>query len=391
MFSNIDSIEPQAADKISVEYQTDKGGTLEGREIEVSLVRKEVTRLSQDKNYFMDPDLEGARLCRPSSQDDILYRHWVATLKVPSLGINTSVDFYVNADQGDKINGASTLMFTWENPGRPAIESDKFKVIIFDPEVKTTSGEWKKATRFLVDIRSPDGDLPLNNKGELVGGYRKVYYKGRPAIEASFGYGYTDYVIDGNPNDYESSNATKAVIDLRGANAEIEEAVAEHSGDPTLVEDADILWAIQLWVSGEEVPGTGGQTIGDEKILELVQLWITGQPTSSSAAQSKPAQMEKSEGLTVRGIKLFPNPMEGTSMATFKAEGSGIAGIKVEIFNLAGVRVFEQEASSNTLEFNAMDNEGRPLANGVYLYVVTAKGFDGQTIRSGVRKLVILR
>lgn len=214
MYSNIDSRDPNWPDKIMLEYQIDKGGTLEGREIEVSLVRKEATRLDQDKNYFMDPDLEGTQLCKPNSQDDILYRHWVATLKVPSLGIDASVDLYVNAAQGDKIIGSNALNFLWENYRRPVIESDKFKVIIFDPQIKTLSGEWVGVTRFLVDIRAPDDELPLNENGDLVGGFRKVNYKGKAAIEASFGYGYTDYVVDGNRNAYEPSNATKAVIDL---------------------------------------------------------------------------------------------------------------------------------------------------------------------------------
>jgi len=174
-------------------------------------VREEVTTLSQDMNYFMDPD----RDCKPNSQADILYRHWVATLRVPSLGVDSSVDFYINADQGDKLNGNNVLNLLWENPGRPAIESDKFKVIIFDIEVKKTSGEWKKATRLLVDLRTPYEELPFNDKGELLCGFRKVNYKGHPAIEASFGYGYTDYVVDSDPNNYESSDATKAVIDLQ--------------------------------------------------------------------------------------------------------------------------------------------------------------------------------
>jgi len=233
-FSNIDSREPKAPDYAAVEYQVNKGGTLEGREIEVSLVRAEVTRLPKDKNYFMDPDLEGEQLCKPCSQDDILYRHWIATLKVPSLGINSSVDIYINASQGDKINGNNTLNFMWENPGRPVIESDKYKVIIFDPEVKTVSGEWKKATRFLVDLRTPEDELPFNEKGELVGGYRKVNYKGCPAIEASFGYGYTDYVIDGDPTNYEPNDTTKAVIDLRypegNESAKIKVVVKDSSG-----------------------------------------------------------------------------------------------------------------------------------------------------------------
>jgi hypothetical protein len=215
MFTNIDSSDPEAPDKIMAEYQVDRGGTLEGREIEVSFVRGEMVTLTQDINYYMDPDLEGGQFCQPNSQDDISYRHWVATLSVPSLGIDSSVDFYINATQGDKLIGTNTLNLMLENPGRPVIESDRFKVIIFDPEVKKTSGEWERVERFLVDYRTPQSELPLNEQGVLVGGYRKVDYEGEAALEISFGYGYTDYVADGNLNDYEPSVATKGVIDLR--------------------------------------------------------------------------------------------------------------------------------------------------------------------------------
>jgi hypothetical protein len=214
MFTNIDSTDPKAPDKIMAEYQVDRGGTLEGREIEVSFVRADLTRLPQDQNYFMAPD----NGCKPNSQLDILYRHWIATLTVPSLGVNGVVDFYANAEDGDKILGTNTLNFMWESPGPnpPAVDTDRFKVIIFDPQVQTTSGEWKRATKFLVDYRTPLKELPLNAKGQLVGGYRKANYKGQPAIEASFGYGYTDYVTDGDPTSPEATEDTKGVIDLAG-------------------------------------------------------------------------------------------------------------------------------------------------------------------------------
>ncbi len=214
MFTNIDSRDTNAPDKIMAEYQVDKGGYLEGREIEVILERGNLTRLSTSKNYFMDPDNNN----KPNSQADIIYREWTATLKVASLGIDTSVYFYINADQGDKLTGDNTLNFLWENPGRPAIESDKYKVIVYDPQVKLVSGEWRNATNFLVDSRTPTAELPLNADGKLVGGYRKTYYNGEPAIECSFGYGYTDYVTDGNPNDYEPTLATKGIIDLNSTN-----------------------------------------------------------------------------------------------------------------------------------------------------------------------------
>jgi len=231
MFTNIDSREPQAPDKLMAEYQVDRGGALEGREIEISFVRAEATQLPRDQNYFMDPD----NGCRMNSQADVVYRRWIATLRIPSLSVDSSVDFYVNAEQADKILGANTLNFMWESPGPkpPAVETDRFKVIIFDPEVQTTSGQWRRATRFLIDYRTPLSELPLNDRGQLVGGYRKVSYNGRPAIEASFGYGYTDYVVDGDLTDYERSEASKAVIDLERWEGAFDFSLT-NSGDITL-------------------------------------------------------------------------------------------------------------------------------------------------------------
>ena len=208
-FSNVDSYDKSAADKIMAEYQIDRGGTLEGREIEVILERAEETTLSQNINYYMDPDAN----CLPNSQEDILYRHWIVTFCVPSLGIKSKVDIYINATQGDKLRGTEILNFMWENPGRAAIESDKFKVIIYDPEVKTVSRKWEKVEKFLVDWRTPKNELPENKDGKFLGGFRKVAYKGEPAIEASFGYGHNDYVLDGDPVNRDPA-FTMGLIDL---------------------------------------------------------------------------------------------------------------------------------------------------------------------------------
>lgn len=210
MFTNIDSTDPKAADKIMTELQVDKVGQLEGREIEVIFERGDVVRLPRDRNYYCDPD----QSCKCNAQDDILYREWIATVKVPSLNFSSSVRFYINADQGDKITGFNTLNLMWENPGKPAFKSDRLKIIFYDLEVKTLSGEWRKAERFLVDYRTPYNELPLDEDKRLVGGYRKVNFMGKPAIEVSFGYGYTDYVQDKDPTDYEKSLETKGVIDL---------------------------------------------------------------------------------------------------------------------------------------------------------------------------------
>lgn len=166
----------------------------------------------------------------------------------------------------------------------------------------------------------------------------------------------------------------------------IEEAVDEN--DNNKIDDNEIMNAVNYWISGEGVPGTDGQTISDEKILELVNMWIGGRPVSSSSAKS---EMVKAKELVVEKIKVFPNPLGSMHAATFKVEGTRIASMKVEIFSLAGMKVFEQETSGSTLGFHAIDDEDRQLANGVYLYVVTVKGYDGQVVRSKVKKLVVLR
>ncbi|MFN4217935.1 MAG: hypothetical protein ACK4HB_01395 [Candidatus Bipolaricaulia bacterium] len=76
----------------------------------------------------------------------------------------------------------------------------------------------------------------------------------------------------------------------------------------------------------------------------------------------------------------------------FRAQGVGIAEMSVQVFNLAGKAVFVSEWQKGTeLHWLALSAEGRPLANGVYLYVLNVRGADGSLVRSRIHKLVILR
>ena len=411
-YSNIDSQNPTAADKIMVEYQVDEAGTLEGREIEISFVRAEQTYLPQNQNYFMDPDLEGVNLCTPNSQDDILYRRWIATLKVPSLGINSSVDFYINASQADKITQYNTLNFMWENPGRPAIESDKFKVIIFDPEVKTTSGEWKKATKFLVDLRTPDNELPYNDNGELVGGFRKVKYNGSPALEASFGYGYTDYVIDGNPNDYESSNDTKAVIDL-GENevpVELTSFTAELDNESILLK-----WSTQSETNnyGFEVQrlvndkwekigfarGYGTTTAKhDYKFIDELRSFQKNHTYISYRLKQidvdgcfKFSQIKSINFELCKYYQLFqnyPNPFNPSTTIKYVVQKTDY--IEITIHNVAGKKVRKlfaglADAGLHKIVWDGKTASGYPVTSGIYIYKIVAGDFVS------FRKMILAR
>ncbi len=92
--------------------------------------------------------------------------------------------------------------------------------------------------------------------------------------------------------------------------------------------------------------------------------------------------------LTLQDVK---SKVMARHIVAFIAEGIGIKSIAVEIFDLRGRKIFSDEALSNELIWQLQSDHGTMVANGVYLYVVTVRGFDGSLIRREVRKLVVLR
>jgi len=90
--------------------------------------------------------------------------------------------------------------------------------------------------------------------------------------------------------------------------------------------------------------------------------------------------------LAVKAITLSQQPVR-SSGAYFIVEGVGIAQTTVRVFSMTGKLVFSQTAQGNVVPFSA----AAELANGVYLYVVTVQGADGQTVTSKLAKLVVLR
>jgi PKD repeat protein len=164
-----------------------------------------------------------------------------------------------------------------------------------------------------------------------------------------------------------------------GLTLTIEEAVARLvPGDPSnapdpdqVIGDQEIQQAMRLWINREPVPNTGGQVISDEKMMELFALWTKGTPVKAASASTGVALEVKQIGFT--GSRFF-------------AQGSGIKSIGVQVWDLAGKLIFSKEESGSVLAFN-----DRTLANGVYLYVVRVRGFDGREYVSAVRKLVIVR
>jgi hypothetical protein len=75
----------------------------------------------------------------------------------------------------------------------------------------------------------------------------------------------------------------------------------------------------------------------------------------------------------------------------FAVLGRGIRSIEVEIYDLQGRRALDSGRVANGFAWRGLNTQGQRLANGVYLYVVTVYGANGEILHSEVRKLVLLR
>jgi len=107
----------------------------------------------------------------------------------------------------------------------------------------------------------------------------------------------------------------------------------------------------------------------------------------AAAAQ---ALIEMFSTLSVESVTAAYDSASGT--IRFVVEGTGIAELKVEVFNLAGASIYNSGfVAGHELVWNLLSDEGLPVANGVYLYVVTVRGYNGEVLRSQVKKLVVLR
>jgi len=136
-----------------------------------------------------------------------------------------------------------------------------------------------------------------------------------------------------------------------------------------VIDDSEFFNAIDMWVAG---------TLGDNLFFQVLDAWVAQTPISAAAA-------------SVNGLSLNSVALSSSSRATtFVADGQGIASLGVEIFTLSGQKIFSQTAASTRLTWNLSSN-GQPVSNGVYLYVVTVRGANGQALRSEVRKLVVSR
>ena len=75
----------------------------------------------------------------------------------------------------------------------------------------------------------------------------------------------------------------------------------------------------------------------------------------------------------------------------FESHQPATLEVKLEVFSLNGQPIYSDSISGNRLTWHMRTDSGRPVANGVYLYVVSTRDELGNILRSEVKKLLVMR
>jgi N-acetylneuraminic acid mutarotase len=109
----------------------------------------------------------------------------------------------------------------------------------------------------------------------------------------------------------------------------------------------------------------------------------------SSAAPSE-ARAKRPRALTVRATRALLS-----GVYTFRTESlmsGAIESIRLRIYSLDGRVVYDSGPRRGpTVQWNLQTQSGAVAANGIYLYVITARDREGQLVRSPARLIVVLR
>jgi hypothetical protein len=89
-------------------------------------------------------------------------------------------------------------------------------------------------------------------------------------------------------------------------------------------------------------------------------------------------------------VMCIPSPITDLHTARFVVKDVEAERIRVEVYDLAGTLVWLDEEPGTEITWHAVDQEGLPLANGIYIYRALVQ-VDGTWVLVGWEKLAILR
>lgn len=133
--------------------------------------------------------------------------------------------------------------------------------------------------------------------------------------------------------------------------------------------------------------------LADGNYTVLVKAW----DIRNNSSQSQTSFVVSSSGdLELANLVNYPNPFSHSTTFTFQRNSPDPIDVEVKIYTIAGRLIQRLEAFAVTDKFvqvawDGRDHDGDPLANGVYLYKVTATTQDRRSTKEEFGKLVIMK
>ncbi|MBI1731046.1 hypothetical protein HYR53_10605 [Candidatus Acetothermia bacterium] len=138
-----------------------------------------------------------------------------------------------------------------------------------------------------------------------------------------------------------------------------------------MLDNDEFFAVVDAWISGQ---------IDNAMFFKAVDLWISQGQITAAAVVKEPVRLSISK-TTVPTKQLM----------IFQAQGQPVADLDVAIFDLQGHEVFRQDKAGSALSWDLLADNGRAIANGVYLCEIIARGDHGQIVFNEVEKVLVAR
>lgn len=134
----------------------------------------------------------------------------------------------------------------------------------------------------------------------------------------------------------------------------------------------------------QALKGLGLKRINFVRMGMVVGIWLLG-------ALGLATHASMSDRASVNETYLATETSRLPFATRFSIDHHDLMNFQVSVYNLAGISVFQsQQTEKSSLRWNMLGLNGNRVPNGVYLYAVDALMGDGRTIRTDLKKLVIL-
>jgi hypothetical protein len=133
--------------------------------------------------------------------------------------------------------------------------------------------------------------------------------------------------------------------------------------------------------------------LADGKYSLLVKAWDIRNNSSQALTNFV---VSSTTDLEMANVVNYPNPFSRSTTFTFQRNSEDPIDVEIKIYTIAGRLIQHLDSYSVVDRFiqipwDGRDHDGDPLANGIYLYKVTARTEDRRVTKEELGKLVIMR